>query len=77
MVNETICMYMLLAFLSGGWTVITANVISSFFTRKSFTNEPLFSKEPVPEIEEIEEEETQEERYSREAIEFKELRGQL
>jgi len=74
---DNLAIYMIIAFLSGGAIAILTNIISSFFTRKSFTNEPLFYKEPKPEVEEEIEEETDEQRYAREAKEFNSLKGQL
>jgi len=47
---------------------------TAYVTRRSFTDEPLF---PKPEVIEVIKEETQEERYSREAEEFNDLKGQL
>ena len=48
---------------------------TAYVTRRSFTDEPLFPKEEKEE-EEVEPE-SQEERFSREAIEFNALKGEL
>ena len=70
---------MLVSFGLGGILTITAAWIGALFTRKAYTNEPLFKKVQVfeDEPEDIEIPLTQEEKEEIEHAEMQHFRGQL